>query len=107
MTGDLKSEFLTVHFNYFDESNIESEENITSADDIPTPREALRLALNPLDEDEAKLGLDMYDLLKDGKDAKKILDDFLEKRIEKNRKKVEENPYDAEIKELEEFFENL
>lgn len=107
LTGDLKSEFLTVHFNYFDESNIESEEIITSADDIPTPREALRLALNPLDEDEAKLGLDMYDLLKDGKDAKKILDDFLEKRIEENRKKVEENPYEAEIRELEEFFENL
>ena len=105
MTKDLKSDFLTVHFNYIDENPQKFEGIITEPGDLPTPREALRLALNPLDEDESRLALDLYDLLKDGKDATQLLKDY----EDKHRKEVDsDNNYSVEdLDEIIEYFEKL
>ena len=108
MTKDLKDYFLTVNFNYFDESIEMNNVIIKDPNDIPTPREALKIALNPMDKDERALGLDLYDSLKDGKDVTKILNDFFEKRKSDYESVYEKKYYtDEELKELEVFFEEL
>lgn len=108
LTKDLRSDCLTVHFNYFDESRKENEDVIHGINDLPTPRDALKIALNPLDEDEAKLGIDLFDNLKDGNDVSDLLEDFLDKRRNKQEKPINvTEDYDEEMRELEEFFENL
>lgn len=110
LTKELKKDCLTVHFNYFDESN-KNEFNILNVTDIPSPREALKIALNPLDEDEARLGLDLYDNLKDDKDISGILKEFADKRSKRDDHK--DNYVDAislsqeEIKKFEEYFEKI
>lgn len=108
LTKDLRSDCLTVHFNYFDESKKDTGEIIHGVNDLPSPRDALKIALNPLNEDEAKLGIDLYDNLKDGKDASGLLKDFLEKRRSEREEPIDvtEND-DEELKELEDFFEKL
>ena len=108
MTKDLRSHFLTVNFNYFDE-NLEIENVIVeNSNDIPSPREAVKIALNPMDKDERALGLDLYDSLKDGKDVTKILDDFLEKRKSDYESVYDKHCYtDEDLDELESFFDNL
>ena len=110
LTKRLKENCLTVNFRYFDESQKYINEIPLSESDIPQPREVLKIALNPLDEEEARFGIDLYDLLREGKDVQKILDDFLKKRIEKKEKRV--CPIDvekekAEIEEYRKFFNNL
>lgn len=110
LTKDLKKDCLTVNFNYFDEGNKFDEDLEISEGDIPVPREVLRLALNPLGEDEARLGLDLYDLLKDGKDVDKLLDDFLKKRTKKSKKIQSKIDFDKEEKKIAEYikyFEGL
>lgn len=107
LTNQMNKECLTVHFKYFDESVQEEYDIVSSPEDLPTSREALRIALNPLDEDEAKLGLDLYDLLKDGKDVTKLLDDFLKKRTEEIRDEFTRNYNNEELDELEEYFNSL
>lgn len=107
MTKDLQKSFLTVNFNYFDES-IQIENFITSSNDIPAPREAIKIALNPMDKEERALGLDLYDLLKDGKDATDIVNDFFEKKKSDYESIYEKSVYtDEELDELEDFFNNL
>ena len=64
--------------------------------------------MNPLEEDEAQLGLDLFDLLKDEKDASKLLEDFLDKKRKKNVSEENVMSYqDDEINEIFEYFENL
>lgn len=92
LTKDLKKKFLTVNFNYFDENTDFDVEIIGDANDIPTPREALKIALNPLDEEERALGLDLYDSLKDGKDVSEMLDNFFEDR--RAKEVIDVTPYD-------------
>lgn len=75
MSSDLKNAFLTVHFNYFDESD-EAVNIIIDKNDIPSPREALKLALNPLDEDQAILGMELYDMLVAGEDPTSMLEEY-------------------------------
>lgn len=101
LTKDLKSDCLTVRFNYFDESQ-KVDENIDDLieDGVPILPKVLNLAFNPLEEDETQLGMDLYNLLKDGKDVSKLLDDFLQKRIEKNRPAIK----DYEKINYEDFF---
>ena len=107
LTKELKSDCLTVHFNYFDESE-KDDFGISSIKEIPSPREALKIALNPLDEDEARLGVDLYDNLKNGNDVSKILEDFFEKRRNKERELESSFDYNYdELEEFEEFFKNL
>ncbi len=108
MTKDLRSSFLTVNFNYFDE-NIEIENHIvTDPNDIPTPREALKITLNPMDENERALGLDLYDFLKDGKDVTKILNDFFDKwKTDYESVYHKKNYTDQDLEELELFFDKL
>ena len=107
LTKDLKDDCLTVNFNYFDES-VQENDFIIDNKDLPSAREVLRLALNPLEEDEAQLGLDLFDLLKDEKDASKLLEDFLNKKREKNAPEENVMSYqDDEINEIFEYFENL
>lgn len=105
MTKNLRDEFLTVNFNYMDENPEKFNKVITDSTDIPTPREALKIALNPLDEDQAKLALDLYDLLKDGKDASKLLEDFRKKHQTEYEPK--QHIDEDELNELIEYFENL
>ena len=89
MTKDLRSHFLTVNFNYFDE-NLEIENVIVE------------------NSNERALGLDLYDSLKDGKDVTKILDDFLEKRKSDYESVYDKHCYtDEDLDELESFFDNL
>lgn len=108
LTKDLKKDCLTVHFNYFDESKKENDTIFKDTDDISTPRQALKIALNPMDDDEAQLGLDLYDNLRNDKDVSQILEDFLEKRREKNGHQVESKEYNEdEIREFEEFFKKI
>lgn len=106
MTHDLNSDCLTVRLKYFDES--QEEYNIISdASELPTPDQALKIALNPLDKDEARFGLDLYRELQDGKDVQKLLDDFYKKTYNND---VEPDPIlytDEEIRELESYFDNL
>lgn len=78
ITKEFKSDFLTVRLSYFDESQ-EQIELMLDTHDVPTARGVLKLALNPLDEAQAQLGLDIYDNLKDGKDISGLLDDFYKK----------------------------
>jgi len=106
LTKELKHDCLTVHFNYFDENPIEYDGNVLSdASDIPTPREALKIAVNPLDEKEANLAMDLYELLKDGKDATELLNDFYKKNIKHD---VEPKEYLSEdFNELINFFEKI
>lgn len=103
---DLNEYCLTVHFNYFDES-IQEELLLSSTEDMPTPAEALRIALNPLDEDERNLGLDLFNILKGDGNPQELLDSFLEKRkrakLESDKK--DEEFYDQDLKELIEYFE--
>ena len=107
LTKDLKDDCLTVNFNYFDES-VQESDFIIDNKDLPSAREVLRLALNPLEEDEAQLGLDLFDLLKDEKDASKLLEDFLDKKRKKNVPEENVMSYqDDEINEIFEYFENL
>lgn len=107
LTKKMDKTCLTVHFNYFDESKKADSVIMNNTGEIPKPREALKIALNPLEKDEARLGLDLYDSLKDGKDVQGILDDFLTKRQEKREKEELPEFFDDELKEIEEYFENL
>ena len=100
MVKSLSDVCLTVNFNYFDESRA-VQEIVDINGDMPTPLEALKLALNPLDEDEFNLGIDLYNLLKDGEDAKKLLDEFLEKR--KMERENRGNKYITDNDNLDEF----
>lgn len=90
LTKELKNDCLTVNFNYFDESKKDDFNIVGESGEIPSPREALKIALNPLDEDEARLGLDLYDNLKDNKDVSGILKEFEEKLKKKNEGKYKE-----------------
>lgn len=80
---DLKDDFLTVRLNYFDETQ-DLNELILDANDIPTVRGVLKLAFNPLDEQQSKLGIDIYENLKDGKDISGLLNDFYNKNYNNN-----------------------
>lgn len=106
MTKDINDSCLTVNFNYIDENVQENYIDITSAD-MPTPQDVLKIALNPLDEKEVKLGLDVYEVLKNDGDAKKLLDDFLKERRESKRKQEQKNDefYDQELEELIKYFD--
>lgn len=99
LTKELKKECLTVRFSYFDESG-QIDNPFKKGDDLPSAREALKIALNPLDKDEYRLGLDLYDNLKDGKDVTAILEDFLVKR---QSKEVSYYTKD-DLAEIEEYF---
>ena len=105
LTKDLKLDCLTVNFNYIDESIQKEVELFEKSGESPTPRGALKLALNPLDEEEANLGLDLYDLLKDGKDAKDLLDKFIQKRKKRHKEERERDYYDEELEEIIKYFE--
>lgn len=98
MSKDLKSYFLNVRFHYMDESQTQEEMMIDGAD-IPSVRGVLKLALNPLDEEQAKLGIDLYDNLKDGNDVSGILDGYYEKQYVKNREPIS-SEYESEIEDL-------
>lgn len=103
MTKDFNNVFLTVNFNYFDE-NLELKANTIETDGVLSVREALKIALNPLNEDEAKLGMDLYDSLKNDEDVQALLDDFLEKRKTKSK---ENQIQSIDLEEMKNFFENL
>ena len=108
LTKDLKKDCLTVNFNYFDESINDDEILIDNNGDVPSVSEVLKIALNPLDEQEAQLGLDLFDLLKDGKDASQLLNDFFEKRSKEQLSQMIVPEYDdEEMQEIEKYFENL
>ena len=81
LTKDFKSDFLTVRLSYFDES-MGQDELMLDSHDIPTVRGILKLALNPLNEEQAQLGLDIYDNLKEGKDISALLEDFYQKNYQ-------------------------
>ena len=52
--------------------------------------------------------MDLFDLLKDEKDASKLLEDFLDKKRKKNVPEENVMSYqDDEINEIFEYFENL
>lgn len=104
LTKDLKSDCLTVHFNYIDENLQEEVDLLTKDGDLLSPRKALKLALNPLEDDEAKLGLDLFDLLKDGHDATQLLEDFIKKKRQQKKVEVTRDYYDEELKEIFEYF---
>lgn len=82
ITKEFKSDFLTVRLSYFDESQ-EQIDLILDTKDVPTARGVLKLALNPLSEEQAQLGLDIFDNLKDGKDISGLLNDFYNKNYPK------------------------
>lgn len=112
MTKRLKDTCLTVNFNYFDENPYEGVEIISSSDDIPSPKDILKIALNPMEDDEAKFGLDLYESLKDGKEVQKLLDDFFEKRYAERKESTDKREKEFEkmmkdIEEYEQYFENL
>ena len=67
--------------------------------DIPSVRGVLKLALNPLDEEQAKLGIDLYDNLKEGNDVSGILSGYYEKQYVKNREPIS-SEYESEIEDL-------
>lgn len=95
MTKDFKSEFLTVRFNYFNESQEQMELILDSAD-IPTARGVLKLALNPLNDAQVQLGLDIHDNLKDGKDIQGLLDDFYNKNYQRaEAKEIPQNEFES------------
>ena len=106
MTQDLNKECLTVRLKYFDESKKEYD-IITDASELPTSEQALKIALNPMNKDEARFGLDLYRELKDGKDVQKLLDDFYKKNFINDVKPDPILYTDEEIRELEDYFNNL
>ena len=102
LTKDLNKKCLTVRFQYFDESINENDKSSFSDNgEIPNPRDALKIALNPLSSAEFKLGLDLYDALSKGNDAQLILDNFLEK--EYSKEKLTED-FLKDVEEFEKFF---
>lgn len=76
LTNDLRGTCLTVNFNYIDESIQVTNPFSGGEGDIMGVTEALKIALNPLDEDDARLGMDLYNNLKDGKDVSEILEEY-------------------------------
>lgn len=97
LVKDLKSEFLTVNFNYIDESLEDMEEQFNEIK-LNGARGALRMALNPLEDNQIKLGLDLFDNLKDGKDVSKLLEDYRQKNYPP--KEIEHDNFDTtEIEE--------
>ncbi len=100
ITKDFKSDFLTVRLSYFDES-YEEHELMLGSQDVPTARGVLKLALNPMDEEQAQLGLDLYDALKDGKDVSGLLDKFYQKNYQ-NEVDIEKLPQD-DFSDIEEW----
>ena len=106
LTKEMRDICLTINFKYFDES-IQAESKILRNGDIPTPREAVQIALNPLDKDEAQLGLDIYDLLKDGKDATTLLHKFLDNRMQELTQEEIRPYHDNELDEIAEYFEKI
>lgn len=105
MVKELRSRFLTVHFNYIDENPLYDDRIIDINAEIPSPREALKIALNPMDEDDRKLGLDLYDSLKDGKDVSSILKKYEDKKFCKEQ--LSQVYSDEELDDLMSFFEKL
>lgn len=103
LTKDLNKKCLTVRFQYFDESINENDDSpFSNNGEIPNPRDALKIALNPSDPAEFKLGLDLYDALSKGDDAQLILDNFLEKEYSKEKLTKD---FLADVEEFEKFFE--
>ena len=103
----LNKKCLTVDFKYYDESHKVDGNLLENNKDILSPTECLKIALNPFDLDEHQLGLDLYNLLQDGKDAKELLDKFI---IKKRKEYVDVNNqeynYD-ELSQFEEFFKKI
>ena len=107
LTKEMNNKCLTVNFNYFDES-VQHDSILSTVDgDIPEPRKALKISLNPLDKEQAQLGLDIYDLLKDGKDATELLHNFLLKKAKEWAYEETREYYDEELQEIEHYFERI
>ena len=107
LTKKMNNKCLTVNFNYFDES-VQHDSILSTVDgDIPEPRKALKISLNPLDKEQAQLGLDIYDLLKDGKDATELLHNFLLKKAKEWAYEETREYYDEELQEIEHYFERI
>ena len=102
LTKDLRSQFLTVRFKYFDESQTE-DMILDISEGLPTPRGALKMALNPLEKDEAKLGIDLFDALQQSEsDISKILEDFRKKKYPEPKESTISN--EEWLREMEEYF---
>ena len=108
MTHDLNNDCLTVRFKYFDESHKDEYDIVISdSSELPTPEQALKIALNPMKKEEAQFGMDLYNELRRGNDVQGLLDSFYNKMFSNE---VEPDPIlytDEELQELEEYFDNL
>ena len=108
LTNDMNKDCLTVQFKYFDESQQDDDALLLNQNgDIPAPRDALKIALNPLDENQRRLGLDLYDYLKDGKDVKGLLDDFYHKQYLDEMEELSDDFKREDIESLKKFFEKI
>lgn len=108
LTVELQDMCLIVRFKYFDES-VQMETSIEAGENMPTPREALQIALNPLSVEERKFALALYDALKDGEDVTELVQDFEKKRYDQHTIEYsnELKEHEEWIKEVEEFFDKL
>ena len=104
MTLEFKNIFLTVRFNYFDESE-NANDIVIDKNDVPTPREALKLALNPLDKEQATLGLEVYDILVKGEDPSDLLEDYRKKVYQEFFVETHDHYTDEEIDEILDWLE--
>ena len=104
LTKDLRSKFLTVNFDYFDESKKEEEFIDMNQEDILKPERVLKLAMNPMKEEEVDFAIDLYRLLKDDKDAEQLLDSFFQERYDD----ADQTPsIPKDIDDFEDFFNDL
>ena len=103
MTKDLKSQCLICHFNYIDESEQLDHSELTQKAKDLTPRELLKIALNPMDDEAAQLGIDLFDSLKREEDVSGLLEDFKNKRYtkEKMQDEIDKNNFNKWVKEFE------
>lgn len=102
--GQTKDTILLNKSNVYDEVNREIVVEITDSE-LPTIYEALRSATKDMSDEETQLAIDIYDNLKDGKDVKKLIDDYFEKNVKTEVK--EEQISNDDIIELIKYFDEL
>lgn len=108
MTKDLKHQCLICHFSYVDESEQIDHDELTQKAKELTPRELLRLSLNPMDEEVAQLGLDLFDALKQDQDVSGLLEQFKEKRYAEKeiQDQIDEEEFQQWIQDINDWLDS-